>query len=386
VVGALAFGFMASVRPQVFTFFLFSAWLYLLERARDGDWRLTWLIPLSGLVWPNLHGGFLAGLGVIVLFGVGELLQRRSPLRFALLAATTGLASLATPYGFTYWTYLVGAIRMDRATIREWQSWDLVGSELPLFGFRVLLVLTSIALCARAVRRQLPDPATVLVLVVTAALGIRVLKHVTLFVIASAPFVCVWTSGPSERMAALLGLDRRRMLRITAAAFAWLGRGLALGATVLVLATVPMRIVLFDAFPVRAVDFIAQNRLQGNLLVPFNFGGYALWRLYPACRVAMDSRYDAIYLEATFDEVRGFFGGERGWSEFLDRYPHDIILGPRRGRLEANLAGRSDWAVAYEDQRHRVYVRSALQRDWPPLAPVREEDPCSTAGKPRYVP
>jgi hypothetical protein len=386
LVGALAFGFIPSVRAQVFTFALFSLWLYLLERARDGEWRWSWLVPASALVWVNLHGGFLAGLGLVVLFGAGELLRRRPAVRFGLLALASGLASLATPYGLATWSNLFEATTADRGTIREWQSWDFFGPQLHLLGFRVLFCLTLLALCIRFFAKKPPDLTTILVLVVTAVLGLRVLKHVTLFVIASGPFVCAELSSRWESVAGRLGLMNRPRVRLLGEVQAWLGRGLLLLATGFVLATVPMRVVLFDSFPVRALDFIAQNRLQGNLLVPFNFGAYAIWRLFPACRVAIDSRYEAVYPESTFAAVHGFFGGEPGWSEFLDRFPHDLVLLPRKRQLEANMATRSDWAVAYEDERHRVYVRSAMQRPWPPLAPHPEEDPFSTAGKPRFAP
>ncbi len=381
VVAAIVFGFLATIRPQAFTFCLFSAWLYLLERAWDGDWRCVWLIPVSNLVWPNLHGGFLAGLGMIVLFGAGELLRRRSPLRFGLLAAAVVAASLANPYGFTLWNELTEAVTKDRATIVEWQPPELLGPGIFLQGFRALLVLTSIGLVLGALRRKLPDKATVLVLVVTAALGLRVTKHASLFVIASAPFVCTWLTIEWRRL-----VGQVRIAPVLERTSAWLGRALLFFGAGTVLATLPLRIVLFDSFPARAVDFLLQNRLEGNLLVPFNFGGYAMWRLYPACRVAMDGRYDAVYPDTTFRDVRRFFRGEPGWSEFLDRYPHDLILAPRAKRLEANLATRSDWVVAYEDERHRVYVPAAKQRVWPALAPPGVEDPCATADKPRYVP
>ncbi len=90
--------------------------------------------------------------------------------------------------------------------------------------------------------------------------------------------------------------------------------------------------------------------------VPFNFGSYASWRLYPACRVAVDGRYETVYLDSTFRAV------------------------------DSNMAKRSDWSVAYEDARYRVYVRAAEQRDWPPLSAHGEEDPFSTADKPRFAP
>src|SRR5262249_42708894 len=38
-------------------------------------------------------------------------------------------------------------------------------------------------------------------------------------------------------------------------------------------------------FPVAAVRFMKQNGLSGNLLVPFDWGEYAIWHLYPRCPV-----------------------------------------------------------------------------------------------------
>jgi hypothetical protein len=101
--------------------------------------------------------------------------------------------------------------------------------------------------------------------------------------------------------------------------------------------------------------------------------------------VAVDGRYETVYLDSTFQAVREFFNGGPGWSEFLDQLPHDIILSQRRNRFDSSMAKRSDWAVAYEDKRYRVYVRATAQRVWPPVTVLDEEDPFSTADKPRFA-
>ena len=153
----------------------------------------------------------------------------------------------------------------------------------------------------------------------------------------------------------------------------------------LVLTSVPLRIVLRPGVPVRAIDFISQNHVRGNLLIPFVPGSYAIWRLYPDCRVSIDGRYETVYPESTYEAVRGFFSATPGWSEFLDRFPHDIILSPRNARVEANMMQRADWAVAYEDNTDRVYVRADKRQEWQAPTPHgRDEDPVSTANKPRY--
>lgn len=389
LVGALHLGFLATIRAQTLTFFLFSAWLYLLERARDGDWRHAWFIPVSGLIWANLHGGFLAGLGLIILFTVGQWLQRGNVGRFVALALGTGLTSLINPYGPKYWSYLLDATTMTRANIGEWAPVNLLGLEPVFFGFQFLVVLTGAALLSKASKKELPDYGTLLTLIVTAALGLRVMRHTTFFIIASAPFVWTWMSSLVQRWAAQPGRSEAIQARLTPlvqASYYGLSRGLLLVWAVLMLSSTPFRIVLFPMFPVRAVDFIAQNNLKGNLLIPFNFGAYAIWRLYPDCLVAMDGRYETVYEDSTYQAVQNFFAGGKGAREFLEQFPHDIILlSPRNDGMETNLSQRTDWTVAYEDPRARVYVRASRMQEWRSLAPPDSADLFYPKNKPSYA-
>ncbi len=65
--------FYNPVRPQVFTFLFVALFLYLLERARLlGQNRSLVLVPVVMPLWANLHGGFVAGLGLLLLYGVGK--------------------------------------------------------------------------------------------------------------------------------------------------------------------------------------------------------------------------------------------------------------------------------------------------------------------------
>ena len=68
----------APVRAQVFTYLFFALSLHVLETARREDkWNiLWWLVPVQ-ILWCNLHGAFLAGLGLIVLYALGEGLSRQ---------------------------------------------------------------------------------------------------------------------------------------------------------------------------------------------------------------------------------------------------------------------------------------------------------------------
>jgi hypothetical protein len=60
--------FVVFIRPQLATFALFAVTLAILRRHWDGlARRAIWCLPLLMLLWANLHGGFLAGLGLIGL-------------------------------------------------------------------------------------------------------------------------------------------------------------------------------------------------------------------------------------------------------------------------------------------------------------------------------
>lgn len=387
LLGALFFGFIATIRAQAFTFFFASLWLYLLDRARGGDWRFVWLIPATASFWANVHGGFLAGIGLVALYALGEL--RRPPVaaRFAAAAGLSGLVSLLNPYGFSYWSYLFEATTMARRDIPEWRPLNFLGPEILYLGFKVLVVLTVVALIDRARRRDLPDLPSLLVLVVTAVLGFRVVRHMTFFVIASGPFVWAWlaerwTSRVRPQLAARAGTSAP----LVEATYYGISRGLLLVFVMLTLMGAPMRVVLAEFYPVRAVDFIEQNGIKGNLLVPFSFGSYAIWRLYPNVSVSLDGRYETVYTEATYEAVRNFFAGGPGGSKFLKQYPHDVILSPRNPRLDQGMSEQADWAVAYEDRRYRVYVRADRQKEWLALAPETRPDPFSTSDKPSYAP
>jgi hypothetical protein len=100
------------VRPHLFTIALLAitfAQLVDFEAGRIPIRRLVWLIPLF-VVWTNIHGGMLGGLGTLLVVFVGWLLWRvfglysplsdgRANIRLAALISACGLAALVNPYG-----------------------------------------------------------------------------------------------------------------------------------------------------------------------------------------------------------------------------------------------------------------------------------------------
>ena len=109
------------------------------------------------VIWCNLHGGFVVGLGLLGLYGLGEGLARRPywPYLAALWAGT--LVTLINPYGLDYWSYMYRALTMPRPEITEWASvlkaWQEGLSKDPIMFFVSVVGYSGLLVgCARSQR------------------------------------------------------------------------------------------------------------------------------------------------------------------------------------------------------------------------------------------
>src|SRR5262245_4925249 len=130
-----------TVRPQLFTYFLFLHLLLMLYYAGQGHCLLLWFVPLLLAVWSNLHGGFLAGLGILFVWAVVHSgsaaynLARGTQVKFVallgILAASAGglLATFLTPYGTGLLAFLMRTATASRPEISEWAPIHLLSVD-----------------------------------------------------------------------------------------------------------------------------------------------------------------------------------------------------------------------------------------------------------------
>jgi hypothetical protein len=130
----------AGPRTIAIGYVALSAELLILESSEQGNRRLLWLLPPLFCVWINLHGSWIIGMALLVLYIVcgwfrvrmGELEQDpvpggdRSRLLFVLAVSTAAL--MVNPYG---WRLLWNPFDMmlnqnvNIATVREWRPLQL---------------------------------------------------------------------------------------------------------------------------------------------------------------------------------------------------------------------------------------------------------------------
>ncbi|HZU80402.1 MAG TPA: hypothetical protein VE991_10850 [Acidimicrobiales bacterium] len=157
-------------RPQVVSYLFVALLLLMLRAARRRRWILA-CVPVLFVLWANLHGSFLLGLGILLLEAVVAVVPIRvgrvttpDPLaaRAALLTfAGAGLATLVNPFGPAVYESAFGVTFNStvRAFIGEWQSPDFHDVKT-----LVLVVAPIVATVAYLAVQDRPVPLVDLVL------------------------------------------------------------------------------------------------------------------------------------------------------------------------------------------------------------------------------
>jgi hypothetical protein len=364
--GLLTMGY-SPVRAQVFTYALYALTLYVLETARQaGSWRILWVLVPVQIFWCNVHGGFLAGLGLVGIYALGEALSRRPFWPYAGILLLAGLATLINPYGLEYWQYLLQAIMMPRPEIVEWAS--LLQTYRAGMDRGEILYISCVVLifALLAWRARWRDLTPILALGVTLYLGIRHTRHLVFFLLLTGAYLPVVLTGFFAKLASepqLISLGRRLGWKVPLVA------GLVLvasyGATIasrhpLSLTVPPLPDAANPAaiyYPVGAVDYLKRHHAAGNLLTEFVWGEYLIWNLFPQCKVALDGRYETVYSEKLANQYFDFMDGGKNWREFLEKYPVDMVLINRNRKLYPLMLAEKPWRQVYRDQGCALFIK-----------------------------
>jgi len=100
--------------------------------------RWLWLIPPLMCFWTNAHGGYLAGMAILMawlgLDGIELLLTRDKNLwttvrHHAILFSVTVVACLVNPYGMELHTWMLSSLGRPRPEIDEWVALPLLSAD-----------------------------------------------------------------------------------------------------------------------------------------------------------------------------------------------------------------------------------------------------------------
>jgi hypothetical protein len=342
---------------QSWSVLLCGVLLFFLQADAAGRHRLVfWTVPLF-VLWANLHGGVVIGLGIVAACAVERRL-RGEPWRHLAALLLILLAALSVnPYGWRYYQYLARALTMPRPQIGEWQPAWLFGAD---YAYSVPFALMAAAYLVAAAKAGLRFRGALVTALVMLA-SVRAHKVLPFFALAwlfyvPAALSAVWPGG----------LERlwKKLLPFAGPAFAT--------ATILLCMLVrwnlpwPVRVPDEPRMgrliqPVHAVDYLQRTGFRGNIMTFFRHGAYVSWRLYPRVKVSCDARYELAYPDGYAERNLAMYqSAPQMLREELRRLPAtDLILTDRRSPLDAELSRIPGWALAYSDTAFAIYAPRA---------------------------
>jgi len=359
-------GFSNVIRCQLFTYLFFSIWFYLLERVRQKQeyhWLVTF-IPMM-LFWSNIHGGCAAGFGLLVLYAIGEALNKKPFKYYIFTIIGCALITLANPWGFGYVKFLAMAATMPRILIEEWQPTfcALNAGSFMLFKwfFFVMIAVIAIRLIMKFKSIKNLDFTKALVLITMTYLSLRYTRHQPFFVLSAIVFLyddCyrVLTSITkklikSPQITEKLTVAKEICIYILVA-FATLGYFMT---------NKPQIVIDNHRYPVKAIEFIKKNNINGNLLVNFHHGSYAAYKLYPTNLIAMDGRYEEVYYDYMLPLFNNFFmqAGEKP-NLLIETFRPDIIVMGHEFNADKALEENKTYQKVFSDENFSVFTDKKL--------------------------
>ncbi len=390
---------VVGVRPQLLTLLGLAATLWILFRwrAAPSNNLIYWLVPLM-LLWVNLHGGFIAGLILIAVFGMGELgkyllkrfgdVQNRHPgpigqrpssdsgsrpgfriksgmtkgvgslsigrlWQLIGVGLLTGAVTLINPYTWRVYEEFFNTIfnQLVRSGISEWLPVNFGSAN----GFN-LLVYTILLLIFGLISWRRMDATKVVIAVAFFIIAISSWRNVPLFPLVTLPLL-------ADAIAALLPEGIHYYTRSV-----WVVVALLIGIGYFgydqYRAVVPPSLnpaVLADISnnPAGAVQYIKEHQLPGRLFNEYNWGGYLIWQL-PEKRVFIDGRM-AIWRTPTqdlFREYQSLSAEDEPATTILDKYGVELALIYRQRPLEQYFLRHTDtWQIIYQDDLSVLFRR-----------------------------
>ena len=321
--------------------------------------KMLWLLPPLFLVWINLHGSWLIGTTLLLVYilcgcvsmSAGALEQRRwnrAELRTLCAIFGSSVAALfINPYGWELVAYpfdLAFRQKLNVAHIQEWQPLDLQSAR-----GRILLTLLAFSFVAQLVRRRRWAPYQVAFVLIGTFAAFTHARFLFLAAILALPLLArdiPWprTEQPGKpqlflhaALLLLLLVSGTRLARARAAS-----------------------VREAEGYPVKALPFLRTWHPEGRVFNDFLWGGYL--ELYaPNVPVFIDSRVDIFERSGVLRDYIDVIDLKNSLA-VLNKDGIRYVLFSRDSSLAYFLEQSPAWKIDYQDKTTILFERNDLPR------------------------
>jgi len=373
IIGAIASEHRFSVRPEVISWTLMVIMIIILDKYVIYNRDKLYLLPLIMLLWVNIQGIFVIGLGIIVCYLLDDLIKKRKiDFRFWFIGFLSFCVTFINPWGWKGTLFplilsnrLSGANRFS-VTIGEFLSpWSLSfpdpdqGTQFMLAAYYILAVLVPVLLILTFRKRPLRDW---FLTVMFGILAYQSIRNIPLYFLATFPVaaeairdIANWVSKKSP-VFTLPKLMKTGFTTIFLLMIFLLNIFILNGTWQRVSKKTwePGYRITNSFLPLKAVNFLNENKIKGKILNELRHGGYLTWEWrHP---IFIDGRLEVMQHEF-YKEYELAKRHHSPWM-LVDKWQPRIVLFSY-AVLPAwfqQFYNSADWRLVYLDNKNTIFI------------------------------
>lgn len=391
VLGAMAANARFIIRPELASYLFLCLYFFILHQYHNRKGRSIYLLIPLQILWANMHGFWALGLFLVWAFILGEAILWKAPLPFnwrdetgvqgrdyarLLLAGLVLTAStLITPYPneilqlpFEMFAGLKGATgRGGPLIVNELISpfsADTLFSWQAIFYYKVLVAISAASFLLNFRRINIIH---LLIYAGFLYISVQARRNICAFALIAAPIT--FLNLGSFYKFSIEEFVRARKLPMNRV-HAVLSVGLVLVMILFIYDAASDRYYIRDrsntrfglgvsniSYPKKAIDFIQENDITGNMFNNPATGHYFTWRCFPERMVFLDGRFDLP------DRFLSHYYVPELWPKISEKYQINYVLlghgrSPNIAPLTRMLYFNKDWVLIYYDEMAVVFVKN----------------------------
>lgn len=342
----------ANERPQIFAFLIMPLLLYLLETTRTRSEKLpSWLmgcLPLLMLAWCNIHGSFILGIALVVIYLANALFEKYAskkqvaPRTIATFFISI-LITMVNPNGLRAFSEFFSLSKGYTNTVAEYASPIFLAREHGVMDYGYWFFAASVVILLLTSFRRMPL-AHQLLLAALLYLSLTGVRYIP-FLLLAAPIAASYV--PEFR-------THRWLLCIP------------LIVTIAWLASADYRNILKfraeKAFPQGAVRFLNSTKPGGNMFNYITWGGYLMCNTN--YQVFIDGRALVKELVPFHEQILAGYD----WENIADKFAVNFIIIPGTNPISSSafplllqMRTNERWILVYQDDVALIFIRNQPQ-------------------------
>ena len=335
-------GFIGE-RPVLFTMLFAVVTFFILDDFKQRKSKsIYFLIPLM-LLWANLHGGFILGVLIIMVFIAGETTQfilkqdkrdRKALLTLCIVGFIAIAASVVNPNGFSVLFLFSEKAKIFESGTQEYFSpFTLYSNKIQPIEMEYIILIVLFPLLA-ILRNKKIDIVYYFLLCILLYMSVSAARYLIYFISIGSMILGRELYYLIEDYFTKVNVNRFKF-SVVASSCIFISTVLYAGGFLDIDKISFAKAEKFSV-PKRAADFIMTNNIEGNMFNDMGFGGYLIWRLYPQQKVFIDTRqlnYTLVKEHEWISYARESVmnpelpeGKKPLWERLLDHYKIDLIV------------------------------------------------------------